>query len=241
MISAQRAKIDLTFEMASAIDLAGRNPLEAVQMSVIPRVLETPVVAGVAQDGVELKAFARVTVRANIQGFVGGAGEATVLARVGEGIVTTIGSSLTHKVVLENPDFISRTVLSKGLDADTAFEILSVDIADVDVGDNIGARLRTSQAEADKQIAQAKAEERRVMAVAREQEMRAYVQEMRAKVVEAEAAVPLAIAEALRSGKLGVLDYFNLRNLQADTEMRQGIGKMTDPDDSEGEFSHTSS
>ena len=241
MISAQRAKIDLTFEQASAIDLAGRNPLEAVQMSVIPRVLETPVVAGVSQDGVELKAFARVTVRAYIKGFVGGAGEATVLARVGEGIVTTIGSSATHKVVLENPDEISRLVLGKGLDAGTAFEILSVDIADVDVGDNIGARLRTAQAEADKQIAQAKAEERRVMAVAREQEMKAYVQEMRAKVVEAEAAVPLAIADALRSGKLGAMDYFSLRNLQADTEMRQGFGKMADPNDTEGEFSHTSS
>jgi len=241
LISAQRANIDLTFEQASAIDLAGRNPLEAVQMSVIPRVLETPVVAGVSQDGVELVAFARVTVRANIRGFVAGAGEATVLARVGEGIVTTIGSSATHKVVLENPDEISRLVLGKGLDAGTAFEILSVDIADVDVGDNIGARLRTAQAEADKQIAQAKAEERRVMAVAREQEMKAYVQEMRAKVVEAEATVPLAIADALRAGKLGAMDYFNLRNLQADTEMRQGFGKLADPNDLEGEFSHTSS
>jgi uncharacterized protein YqfA (UPF0365 family) len=172
---------------------------------------------------------------------IGGAGEATVLARVGEGIVTTIGSSATHKVVLENPDEISRLVLGKGLDAGTAFEILSVDIADVDVGDNIGARLRTAQAEADKQIAQAKAEERRVMAVAREQEMKAYVQEMRAKVVEAEATVPLAIADALRSGKLGAMDYFSLRNLQADTEMRQGFSKLGDPNDTEGEFSHSSS
>jgi uncharacterized protein YqfA (UPF0365 family) len=226
LISAFRAQIPLTFEKAAAIDLAGRNPLEAVQMSVIPKVIETPVVAGVARNGVELKAFAAVTVRANIDRFVGGAGEATVLARVGEGIVTTIGSSDTHKTVLENPDQISRTVLAKGLDAGTAFEILSIDIADVDIGSNIGARLQADQAEADKKIAQAKAEERRVMAIAREQEMKAYVQEMRAKVVEAEAQVPLAMSEAMRAGNLGVMDYVNLRNVQADTEMRNGIGRM---------------
>ena len=226
LISAFRAQIPLTFEKAAAIDLAGRNPLEAVQMSVIPKVIETPIVAGVAKDGIELKALARVTVRANIDRFVGGAGEQTVLARVGEGIVTTIGSSESHKVVLENPDRISRTVLAKGLDAGTAFEILSIDIADVDIGANIGARLQTDQAEADKRIAQAKAEERRVMAVAREQEMKAYTQEMRAKVVEAESQVPQAMAEALRAGHLGVMDYTNLRNVQADTEMRNGIGRM---------------
>jgi uncharacterized protein YqfA (UPF0365 family) len=226
LISAFRAQIPLAFEKAAAIDLAGRNPLEAVQMSVIPKVIETPVVAGVAKSGVELKAFARVTVRANIDRFVGGAGEATVLARVGEGIVTTIGSSDTHMAVLENPDQISRTVLAKGLDAGTAFEIVSIDIADVDVGSNIGARLQADQAEADKKIAQAKAEERRVMAVAREQEMKAYTQEMKAKLVEAEAQVPLAMADALRSGNLGAMDYINLRNVQADTEMRQGISRM---------------
>lgn len=226
LISAFRAQIPLTFEKAAAIDLAGRNPLEAVQMSVIPKVIETPVVAGVARNGVELKAFARVTVRANIDRFVGGAGEQTVLARVGEGIVTTIGSADTHKIVLENPDQISRTVLAKGLDAGTAFEILSIDIADVDIGSNIGARLQADQAEADKKIAQAKAEERRVMAIAREQEMKAYTQEMRAKVVESEAQIPQAMAEALRSGHLGVMDYINLRNVQADTEMRHGIGRM---------------
>jgi len=226
LISAFRAQIPLTFEKAAAIDLAGRNPLEADQMSVIPKVIETPVVAGVAKNGVELKAFARVTVRANIDRFVGGAGEQTVLARVGEGIVTTIGSADTHKIVLENPDQISRTVLAKGLDAGTAFEILSIDIADVDIGSNIGARLQADQAEADKKIAQAKAEERRVMAIAREQEMKAYTQEMRAKVVEAEAQVPLAMAAALREGHIGVMDYVNLRNVQADTEMRTGIGRM---------------
>lgn len=230
LISAYRAQIPLTFEKAAAIDLAGRNPLEAVQMSVIPKVIETPVVAGVAKNGVELKAFARVTVRANIDRFVGGAGEQTVLARVGEGIVTTIGSADTHKIVLENPDQISRMVLARGLDAGTAFEILSIDIADVDIGANIGARLQTDQAEADKKIAQAKAEERRVMAVAREQEMKAYTQEMRAKVVESEAQVPMAMAEALRSGNLGVMDYVNLRNVQADTEMRNGIGRMAPTD-----------
>jgi uncharacterized protein YqfA (UPF0365 family) len=227
LISAERAGLPLTFEKAAAIDLAGRNPLEAVQMSVVPKVIETPVVAGVAKNGVELKAFARVTVRANLDRFVGGAGEQTVLARVGEGIVTTIGSAETHKIVLENPDQISRMVLSKGLDSGTAFDIVSIDIADVDVGSNIGARLQTDQAEADKRIAQAKAEERRVMAVAREQEMKAYVQEMRAKVVESEAQVPLALAEAMRSGHLGAMDYINLKNVQADTEMRQSIGRMT--------------
>jgi Uncharacterized protein conserved in bacteria len=227
LISAYRAQIPLTFEKAAAIDLAGRNPLEAVRMSVDPKVIETPVVAGVARNGVELKAFARVTVRANIDRFVGGAGEQTILARVGEGIVTTIGSADTHMIVLENPDQISRTVLAKGLDAGTAFEILSIDIADVDIGSNIGARLQADQAEADKKIAQAKAEERRAMALAREQEMKAYTQEMRAKVVEAEAQIPQAMAQALRDGHIGVLDYTNLKNVQADTEMRHSIGRLS--------------
>ena len=234
LISAHRAQIPLTFEKAAAIDLAGRNVLEAVQMSVNPKVIETPVVAGVAKNGVEMKAFARVTVRANIDQFVGGAGEQTVLARVGEGIVTTIGSSDTHKDVMEKPDSISKTVLAKGLDAGTAFEILSIDIADVVVGTNIGARLQTDQAEADKKIAQAKAEERRSLAVAREQEMKAYTQEMQAKVVEAQAQVPLALAEALTSGRLGVMDYYNMRNIQADTAMRSGIGKIAG-DDADGQ------
>src|SRR5690606_32556533 len=198
-----RANIELTFQRAAAIDLAGRDVLEAVQMSVNPKVIETPFISGVAMDGIEVKAKARVTVRANIDRLVGGAGEDTVIARVGEGIVSTIGSSDNHKQVLENPDSISHTVLAKGLDAGTAFEILSIDIADIDIGKNIGAVLQTDQAEADKKIAQAKAEERRAMAVAREQEMRARVQEMKAKVVEAEAQVPLALAEALRSGKIG--------------------------------------
>jgi uncharacterized protein YqfA (UPF0365 family) len=227
LISAHRAQIPLTFEKAAAIDLAGRNVLEAVQMSVNPKVIETPIVAGVAKNGVEMKAFARVTVRANIDQFVGGAGEQTVLARVGEGIVTTIGSADTHKDVMEKPDSISKTVLAKGLDAGTAFEILSIDIADVVVGQNIGARLQTDQAEADKKIAQAKAEERRSMAVAREQEMKAYTQEMQAKVVESQAQIPVAIAEALRTGNLGVMDYYNLRNVQADTAMRSGISRIT--------------
>ncbi len=235
LIAAQRAEIPLPFERAAAIDLAGRNVLEAVQMSVNPKVIETPVVAAVAKDGIELKAKAKVTVRANIDRLVGGAGEETIIARVGEGIVTTIGSSIDHKQVLENPDTISTTVLNKGLDAGTAYEILSIDIADVDVGKNIGAQLQTDQAEADKRIAQAKAEERRAMAVAKEQEMLAYVQEMRAKVVEAEAEVPLAIAQALREGKLGVLDYYNLKNLLADTKMRDAISKLgqqeQNPDD----------
>ncbi len=213
LIAAQRADIDLGFEKAAAIDLAGRDVLEAVQMSVNPRVIETPVVSAVAKDGIEVRVMARVTVRANIERLVGGAGEETIIARVGEGIVTTNGSAETHKVVLENPDLISKTVLEKGLDAGTAFEILSIDIADVDIGKNIGAKLQTDQAEADKQIAQAKAEERRAMAVAQEQEMRARVEEMRAKVVEAEAEVPLAMAEALRTGKLGVMDYYNLRKM----------------------------
>ncbi|HHU70018.1 MAG TPA: flotillin-like protein FloA [Thermoanaerobacterales bacterium] len=226
LIAAQRAEIPLSFERAAAIDLAGRDVLQAVQMSVNPKVIETPTIAAVAKDGIEIKAMARVTVRANIDRLVGGAGEETIIARVGEGIVTTVGSSDTHKAVLENPDLISRTVLNKGLDAGTAFEILSIDIADVDVGRNIGAQLQTDQAEADKRIAQAKAEERRALAVAREQEMKAMVQEMRAKVVEAEAEVPKALATALKEGKLGVIDYYNLKNLLADTQMRESISKL---------------
>ena len=229
LISAQQAGIKLPFEQACAIDLAGRDVLEAVQMSVIPKVIESPSVAAIARDGIEVRAKARVTVRTNIQQLIGGAGEETVMARVGEGIVTTIGSADTHKAVLENPDLISRTVLNKGLDAGTAFEILSIDIADVDVGRNIGAQLQMDQAEADKRIAQARAEERRAMAVAREQEMKAEVQEMRAKVVAAEAEVPLALAEALRSGKLGVMEYYQLHNVQADTHMRDGIAKAAEP------------
>jgi uncharacterized protein YqfA (UPF0365 family) len=231
LIAAQRANIPLAFERAAAIDLAGRNVLEAVQMSVNPKVIETPVVAAIAKDGIELKAKARVTVRANIDRLVGGAGEQTIIARVGEGVVTTVGSALDHKAVLENPDLISKTVLEKGLDAGTAFEILSIDIADIDVGRNIGAQLQTDQAEADKRIAQAKAEERRAMAVAREQEMKAAVQEMRAKVVEAEAEVPKALAAALREGKLGVMDYYNMQNIIADTVMRESLSgtHKTDP------------
>ncbi|WP_274363257.1 flotillin-like protein FloA [Paenibacillus thermotolerans] len=233
LIAAERANIELAFERAAAIDLAGRDVLQAVQMSVNPKVIETPLVSAVARDGIEVKVKARVTVRANIERLVGGAGEETILARVGEGIVTTVGSSNTHKDVLENPDLISRTVLDKGLDAGTAFEILSIDIADVDVGKNIGAHLQTEQAEADKRIAQAKAEERRAMAVAQEQEMKARVEEMRAKVVEAESQVPLAMSEALRSGKLGVMDYMNLQNIGADTQMRESFGRSTgiDPTD----------
>jgi uncharacterized protein YqfA (UPF0365 family) len=226
LIAAQRAGIPLNFERAAAIDLAGRDVLNAVQMSVNPKVIETPKVAAVAKDGIEVIVKARVTVRANIDRLVGGAGEETVIARVGEGIVTTVGSSNSHKDVLENPDAISQTVLDKGLDSGTAFEILSIDIADIDVGRNIGAQLQTDQAEADKRIAQAKAEERRVMGVAREQEMKAMVQEMRAKVVEAEAAVPLAISDALKSGNLGALDYYNMKNLMADTEMRDSFSKI---------------
>ncbi|MGF2617135.1 UPF0365 family protein [Rossellomorea vietnamensis] len=235
LIAAHRANIELSFERAAAIDLAGRDVLEAVQMSVNPKVIETPFIAGVAMDGIEVKAKARITVRANIDRLVGGAGEDTIVARVGEGIVSTIGSSSNHKKVLENPDMISQTVLTKGLDAGTAFEILSIDIADVDIGKNIGAELQTEQAEADKNIAQAKAEERRAMAVANEQEMIAKVQEMRAKVVEAEAEVPLAMAEALRSGNIGVMDYMNYKNIDADTEMRGSIGKLTGDKNEEGQ------
>ena len=230
LIASQSAEIPLSFEQSRAIDLAGRNVLEAVKMSVNPKVIETPVVAAIAKDGIELRAKARVTVRANIARLVGGAGEETIIARVGEGIVTTVGSSETHKAVLENPDLISRTVLNKGLDAGTAFEILSIDIADVDVGRNVGAQLQMDQAEADRRIAQAKAEERRAMAVAQEQEMIAAVQEMRAKVVEAEAEVPRAMAEALKSGKLGVMDYYQMQNVVSDTHMRDAIaGKDTAP------------
>ena len=229
LIAAQRANIDMAFEKACAIDLAGRDVFQAVQMSVTPKVIETPVVAAIAKDGIELRAKARVTVRTNIERLVGGAGEETVIARVGEGIVTTVGSAETHKQVLENPDLISRTVLDKGLDAGTAYEILSIDIADVDVGRNVGAQLQMDQAEADRRIAQAKAEERRAMAVAREQEMKASVQEMRAKVVEAEAEVPRAMATALRDGKLGVLDYYQMKNTIADTEMRESIAKASAP------------
>ncbi|MCD7033051.1 flotillin-like protein FloA [Metabacillus sp. GX 13764] len=228
LIAAERANIELSFERCAAIDLAGRNVLEAVQMSVNPKVIETPYIAGVAMNGIEVKAKARITVRANIDRLVGGAGEETIIARVGEGIVSTIGSSENHKKVLENPDLISRTVLSKGLDSGTAFEILSIDIMDVDIGKNIGAILQTDQAEADKNIAQAKAEERRAMAVAQEQEMKARVEEMRAKVVEAESEVPLAMAEALKNGNLGVMDYVNFQNINADTDMRESIGKMSD-------------
>ena len=229
LIAAQRANITMAFEKACAIDLAGRDVFEAVQMSVTPKVIETPVVAAIAKDGIELRAKARVTVRTNIDRLVGGAGEETIIARVGEGIVTTVGSAETHKQVLENPDLISRTVLSKGLDAGTAYEILSIDIADVDVGRNIGAQLQMDQAEADRRIAQSKAEERRAMAVAHEQEMKASVQEMRAKVVEAEAEVPKAMAAALRDGKLGVLDYYQMKNTMADTEMRESIAKASNP------------
>ncbi len=229
LIAADKANIQLGFKKATAIDLAGRNVLEAVQMSVNPKVIETPLVSAVAKDGIQLKAISRVTVRANIDRLVGGAGQETILARVGEGIVTTIGSALSHKQVLENPDSISKTVLKKGLDAGTAFEILSIDIADVDVGENIGARLETDRAEADKRIAQAKAEERRAMAVAIEQEMQARVQEMRAKVVEAEAQVPLAMAEAFRNGNLGVMDYYKMKNIVADTQMRGAIGGKSTP------------
>lgn len=227
LIAAHRANIELSFERCAAIDLAGRDVLEAVQMSVNPKVIETPFISGVAMNGIEVKAKARITVRANIERLVGGAGEETVIARVGEGIVSTIGSATSHTEVLENPDMISQTVLSKGLDSGTAFEILSIDIADVDIGKNIGAELQIEQAQADKNIAQAKAEERRAMAVANEQEMIARVQEMKAKVVEAEAEVPQAMAEALRSGNLGIMDYMNYRNIQADTAMRDSISKVS--------------
>jgi uncharacterized protein YqfA (UPF0365 family) len=223
LIAAHRAEMNLPFERAAAIDLAGRDVLQAVQMSVNPKVIETPIVSAVAKNGIELKIKARVTVRANIDRLVGGAGEPTIIARVGEGIVTTVGSSEAHTDVLESPDEISKTVLGKGLDAGTAFEILSIDIADVDVGRNIGAELQTDQAEADKRIAQAKAEERRAMAVAKEQEMKAYTQEMEARVVEAQSEVPHAMAAALRDGHLGVMDYLNLKNVQSDTDMRTAI------------------
>ena len=223
LVSAQKAGINLNFEEATAIDLAGRDVFEAVQMSVNPKVINTPPVTAVAKDGIQLIAKARVTVRANIRQLVGGAGEETVLARVGEGIVSSIGSSVSHKSVLENPDFISRVVLEKGLDAGTAFEILSIDIADIDVGKNIGAQLQMDQAEADKNIAQAKAEERRAMAVALEQEMKAKAQEARAKVILAEAEVPLAMAEAFRNGNLGIMDYYKMKNMIADTQMRESI------------------
>ncbi|UZX14509.1 flotillin-like protein FloA [Thermus sp. PS18] len=233
LIAADKAGIKLTFDRAAAIDLAGRDVLEAVRVSVNPKVITTPQVAGMAKDGIQLLVTARVTVRANIDRLVGGAGEETVLARVGEGIVASIGSAESHKEVLEQPDRISKTVLAKGLDAGTAFEILSVDIAEVDVGRNIGAQLRTDQAEADKRVAQAKAEERRAMAVAAEQENRALVEAMRAKLVEAQAQVPLALAEALRTGRLGVMDYYRLKNIEADTDMRESISRAAKPEGEE--------
>ena len=231
LISADKANIDLTFERATAIDLAGRDVLDAVKVSVNPKVINTPLIAAIAKDGIQVKATCRVTVRANIDRLVGGAGEETIIARVGEGIVTTVGSASTHKQVLENPDNISKTVLGKGLDSNTAFEILSIDIADVDVGENIGAKLQTEQAEADLKIAQAKAEERRAMAQAREQEMNALVEEMSARVKEAEAEVPRAMAEAFRSGNLGIMDYYRMRNIQSDTEMRTSISETDGTED----------
>ena len=226
LISADKANIALDFKRAAAIDLAGRDVFEAVQMSVNPKVINTPPVTAVAKDGIQLITKARVTVRANIRQLVGGAGEETVLARVGEGIVSSIGSAESHKVVLENPDSISKVVLNKGLDSGTAFEILSIDIADIDIGKNIGAVLQMDQAEADKNIAQARAEERRAMAVALEQEMKAKAQEARAKVIEAETQIPLAMAEAFRSGNLGIMDYYRIKNIQADTDMRENIAKQ---------------
>ena len=231
LISADKANIDLTFERAASIDLAGRDVLEAVKMSVNPKVINTPLIAAIAKDGIQVKATCRVTVRANIDRLVGGAGEETIVARVGEGIVTTIGSSDTHKGVLENPDGISKRVLEKGLDSGTAFEILSIDIADVDVGENIGAKLQTDQAEADLQIARAKAEERRAMARAREQEMTAQVVEMESRVKEAEAEVPRAMSEAFRSGNLGIMDYYRMRNIEADTDMRDSISDSSPEDE----------
>jgi len=230
LISAKKAKIDLSFRMAAAIDLAGRNVHEAVRMSVNPKIIKTPLVSAVAKDGIQVKAVSRVTVRANLECLVGGAGEDTIVARVGEGIVTTIGSAESYKEVLENPDKISKNVLGKGLDAGTAFEILSIDIADVDIGENVGAGLQIKQALADKEIAQAKAESRRALAVASEQEMKAKVQSMQAKLVESEAKVPMAIAEAFRSGKLGIMDYYNMKNIMADTKMRETISKSGDDD-----------
>ena len=226
LVSAAKANIDLGFKMATAIDLAGRDVFQAVQMSVNPKVIDTPPVTGVAKDGIQLIAKARVTVRANIRQLVGGAGEDTVLARVGEGIVSSIGSSESHKQVLENPDSISKLVLKKGLDSGTAFEILSIDIADIDIGRNIGAALQIDQAQADKNIAQAKAEERRAMAIAREQEMKALAQEARAKVIEAECELPIAMAAAFRSGNLGIMDYYKMKNIEADTNMRDSFGQV---------------
>ena len=229
LVSADKANIDLEFKMATAIDLAGRDVFQAVQMAVNPKVIDTPPVTAVAKDGIQLIAKARVTVRANIRQLVGGAGEDTILARVGEGIVSSIGSSESHKQVLENPDSISKLVLKKGLDSGTAFEILSIDIADIDIGKNIGATLQIDQAQADKNIAQAKAEERRAMAIALEQEMKAKAQEARAKVIEAEAEVPLAMAEAFRSGNLGIMDYYRMKNMEADTSMRESIARPSTP------------
>lgn len=231
LIAAERANIDLNFEAACAIDLAGRDVFEAVQVSVTPKVIQSPNISAVAKDGIEIIVIARITVRANIQRLVGGAGEETIVARVGEGIVSTVGSSEDHGVVLEDPDRISKTVLDKGLDIGTAFEILSIDIADIDVGRNIGANLQTQQAEADQRVAQAKAEERRAAAVASEQEQRAEAQRARAQVIEAEAEVPLAMAQALREGKLGVMDYYNLKNVEADTDMRNSISDESDKND----------
>lgn len=227
LIAADKARIKLTFERAAAIDLAGRDVLEAVKMSVLPKVITTPTVAAVAKDGIQLKAVTRVTVRANLDRLVGGATEETIIARVGEGIVSSIGSAKDHKIVLENPDLISKAVLAKGLDAGTAFEILSIDIADVDVGENIGAKLQADQAEADMRVAQAKAEERRAMAVAQEQENRAKVVEMEAKIKEAEAMVPLAIAKAFETGNLGIMDYLRMKNLESDTQMRSAISESS--------------
>ncbi len=226
LVSAAKANIDLGFKMATAIDLAGRDVFQAVQMSVNPKVIDTPPVTAVAKDGIQLIAKARVTVRANIRQLVGGAGEDTVRARVGEGIVSSIGSSESHKQVLENPDSISKLVLKKGLDSGTAFEILSIDIADIDIGRNIGAALQIDQAQADKNIAQAKAEERRAMAIAREQEMKALAQEARAKVIEAECELPIAMAAAFRSGNLGIMDYYKMKNIEADTNMRDSFGQV---------------
>lgn len=233
LISAHSANINLTTKTAMAIDLAGRDVLNAVKVSVNPKVIETPIIAAIAKNGIELRCKARVTVRANIDRLIGGSGEETIIARVGEGIVTTVGSANTHEEVLENPDKISKTVLAKGLDSGTTYEILSIDIADIDVGRNIGAQLQMDQAEADKKIAQAKAEERRAMAVAQEQEMKAKTQEMRAMLIQAESEIPKAMAEALRSGNLGVMDYYNLKNIQADTEMRNAISVSDNPQKTE--------
>lgn len=226
LIAASMAKLELDFERAAAIDLAGRDVFEAVSMSVTPEIIETPWISAIAANGIEVKIMARVTVRANIERLIGGAGQETIIARVGEGIVTTLGSASSHKVILENPDLISQKVLSKGLDTGTAFEILSIDIADINIGKNIGAALQIEQAEADKQIAQAKAEERKSLAIAKEQEMKALVEEMQAKVVEAESKVPLAMAKALNDGNIGIMDYLNIKNKEADTSMRDNIGQI---------------